>query len=82
MGFGLPIVTTAVGGLVDVVEDGVTGLLTPPGDNKALAAAMARIAGDEALRLRLATGWANARERHSWKRIAALTMTLYESIVK
>ncbi len=32
MAYGRPVVATAVGGLVDAVEDGVTGLLVPPGD--------------------------------------------------
>ena len=41
-----PVVATAVGGLVDAVEDGVTGLLVPPRDPAALRAALERLLGD------------------------------------
>ncbi|MCL4472634.1 MAG: glycosyltransferase family 4 protein [Actinobacteria bacterium] len=79
MGLGLPVVASAVGGLTDVVEDGVTGLLVPPEDDEALAAAMSRLAGDEAVRRQLAEGWTAVEERYSWKTIAARTMAVYSS---
>ncbi len=47
---GLPIVTTDVPGCRDVVRDGVDGLLVPPRDAVALAAALRRLLGDAALR--------------------------------
>ncbi len=80
MGFGIPVIATAVGGLVDVVEDGVTGLLAPPGDEQAFAGAMAMLAGDDAARQRLAEGWAAVAERYSWQKIAAQTMEIYETM--
>ena len=43
MAYGRPVVATAVGGLVDAVEDGVTGLLVPPGDVGALRARSRRL---------------------------------------
>ena len=43
MAYGRPVVASAVGGLVDLVEDGVTGLLVPPGDVAALRAAVERL---------------------------------------
>jgi glycosyltransferase involved in cell wall biosynthesis len=57
MAVGTPVVATAVDGLVEVVEDGVTGRLVPPGDPAALAAAVL-----EVLAAREAMG-AAARER-------------------
>ena len=60
MAWGRPVVASGVGGLVDAVEDGVTGLLVPPGDVGALRAALERLLGDAELRARL--GAAGARE--------------------
>ena len=45
---GVPLVATTVGGIPEVVEDGVTGLLVPPRDPAALAAAIARLLDDPA----------------------------------
>jgi glycosyltransferase involved in cell wall biosynthesis len=51
---GTPVVATAVGGVPEVVVDGENGLLVPPGDVAALAAALRTITTDDALRRRLA----------------------------
>lgn len=48
MSMGRPVVASSVGGLPDLVEDGVTGLLVPPGDAKALAAALSSLLADPA----------------------------------
>ncbi len=60
MAWGRPVVASRVGGLVDAVEDGVTGLLVPPGDVAALRAALQQLLGDAELRARLG---AAAREK-------------------
>ncbi|HSD25773.1 MAG TPA: glycosyltransferase, partial [Vicinamibacteria bacterium] len=52
---GVPVVASDVGGVSEIVEDGVTGLLVPPGDARALAAAIARLLDDEPTRLALAS---------------------------
>lgn len=51
---GLPVAATQVGGIPEMVVDGETGLLSPPGDSEALAANLARLIQDEALRGQLA----------------------------
>ena len=53
MAWGRPVVASAVGGLLDAVEDGVTGLLVPPGDVGSLRTALERLLGDAELRARL-----------------------------
>jgi glycosyltransferase involved in cell wall biosynthesis len=54
MACGLPAVSTDLVGIPDLVRDGETGLLAPPGDAEALAAALARLAADPDLAARLA----------------------------
>lgn len=51
---GLPVVVTAVGGLVDHVADGVDGMLVPPGDPGKLADALIRVVTDDELRRSMA----------------------------
>jgi glycosyltransferase involved in cell wall biosynthesis len=67
---GRPIVTTAIPGCADFVEDGMTGLTVPPNDASALAVAIARLADDAGMRARMgATGRAKVlagfTERHA-----------------
>jgi glycosyltransferase involved in cell wall biosynthesis len=50
---GLPIVATSVGGVPQVVTDGIEGLIVPPGDPEQLADALQRVAADPVLRDRL-----------------------------
>lgn len=56
MASGRPIVTTKTGGIVDMVVNGVSGLLVSPGSGRELAEAMARMLRDADLRSRLAAG--------------------------
>jgi mannosyltransferase len=46
MGFALPVLASRVGGIVDMVEDGTTGWLLPPGDARALADAVRQCRDD------------------------------------
>lgn len=49
MSAGLPVIATSVGGVPDVVQDGRTGVLVPPGDEEALVAAMERMLDGDVL---------------------------------
>lgn len=62
MAAGVPVVATAVGGVPELVENGVTGLLVPAGDPAALAAALTAMAADAPLRRRFSQA-ARARSR-------------------
>ena len=53
---GTPVIATATGGVAEVVDDGENGLLVPPGDAGALAAAIRRFFGDDELRGAAARG--------------------------
>ncbi|HEY1370336.1 MAG TPA: glycosyltransferase family 4 protein [Gaiellaceae bacterium] len=82
MAYGRPVVASAVGGLVDAVEDGVTGLLVPPGNVAALRAALERLLGDEELRTRLGeAARASARERFAWDETVDRTLEAYGAAV-
>ena len=50
---GLPVVASNVGGIPDLIDDGVEGILFPPGDAGALAAALCRLIGDPTERQRM-----------------------------
>ena len=60
---GTPVIATRVGGVPEVVEDGVNGLLVPPGDAAALAEAVRQFFADGALRGRLRAAAAPSVER-------------------
>jgi colanic acid/amylovoran biosynthesis glycosyltransferase len=53
MASGVPVVASRISGIPELVEDGISGLLTPPGDVDALSEALQRLAHDRTLRQRL-----------------------------
>ena len=82
MAFEKPIVATAIPGTLSMVEDGVSALLVPPGDPRALAEAIDRLLGDETLRRRLGKAAASvARERFSSDRMCAETLRYFEQVL-
>jgi glycosyltransferase involved in cell wall biosynthesis len=54
MALGVPVVSCRIEPIGELIEDGLTGLLVPPGDAEALAQAVARLARDEGLRKTIA----------------------------
>lgn len=78
MAHARPVIATAVGGLLDAVEDGVSGLRIPPRDPVALRSAIMRLLSDGELRSALgASGREAARERFSLKAAAEATIGAY-----
>lgn len=78
---GAPVIAFRSGGLTDVVEDGTTGVLTPPGDVRALAAAMdAMLARSDHGAAMGAAGRTAALARFSPDVVAAHYATIYESV--
>jgi glycosyltransferase involved in cell wall biosynthesis len=82
MAAGLPIVSTAVGGIPNVVDEGETGWLVPAGDVGALRRRIAEVAADRAL-ARQCGGRARqvALQRYSAERMARDYMALYASVL-
>jgi glycosyltransferase involved in cell wall biosynthesis len=78
MAHGRPVIATAVGGLLDAVEDGVTGIRVPPRDSVALRSAIERLLADRELRRALGSaGRATARERFSSEAAIEATIRAY-----
>ncbi len=74
---GLPVVATDIRGPREQVVDGETGLLVPPGQVAPLAAALARLAADPALRAAMgAAGRARACELYDEARVVSRTLDL------
>jgi glycosyltransferase involved in cell wall biosynthesis len=78
-----PIVATDMPGCREIVRDGVTGLLVPPGDVAALAAALARLAADPAQRRAMGmAGRALVEREFSEERVARDTLALYQTVLR
>jgi D-inositol-3-phosphate glycosyltransferase len=81
MACGVPVVVSAVGGLVDSVVDGVTGLHVPPRRPDCLSVALRSLLADPERRGSLgAAGVRRARSRYGWDRIADATLEAYTSL--
>lgn len=78
MACGVPVVASAVGGMLDSVADGGTGTLVPPEDPVALRAAVQSLLADAGLRRRYGrAGRQRVLERYTWARVAAATAEVY-----
>ncbi len=82
MARGVPVVASAVGGLVDLVADGETGLLVPAGDPAALAGALRQLLESPELRERLAASALAAVERLSPQRLVERTLEVYRCVLR
>jgi glycosyltransferase involved in cell wall biosynthesis len=83
MACGVPVVGTTGGAVPEVIgQDNETGLLVPPRDPSAMAAAILRALGDETLRARIgAAGRARVLDRFTWRRTAEGTVDQYRALL-
>ena len=78
---GLPVVASAIGGIPEIVSDGTTGFLVPPGDIDALADRLARLLDDPVARLEMATAArADALKRYATEAVLPDHLDVYRSL--
>jgi glycosyltransferase involved in cell wall biosynthesis len=77
---GVPVIATPVGGIVENVRDGETGLLVPPNDPAALALAIERLLDEPSLARSLAENAGPQVERYARERMVERTLALYDSL--
>jgi glycosyltransferase involved in cell wall biosynthesis len=83
MAAGCPVVATPVGGIPDVVRDGVNGLIVPPRDAPALAGAIAHLVEDKRLRRRMGlVNRVTARRHYTARRFADSCDRVYRSLIE
>ncbi len=83
MALGKPVIGTRAGGLPEVVDDGVTGLLVEPDDAPALADAIGRVLGDPQLAHRLGQAGADrVKAMFDIRRTAQQTEDLYDALLR
>ncbi|MQA82225.1 MAG: glycosyltransferase [Streptosporangiales bacterium] len=79
---GLPVVATAVGAVPRLIEDGVNGLLTEPGDVHSLTAAIEALVDDQQLRMSLSHTSAEALRRGTAEQMAIDTVLVYDAVLE
>ncbi|GAA3623449.1 glycosyltransferase family 1 protein [Lentzea roselyniae] len=81
MACGVPVVASAVGGLTDTVVHGVTGVLTPPRDPKALGRVLRRLLADRSRRMAFGiAGQDRVDARYTWDGVAARAELVYRRV--
>jgi phosphatidylinositol alpha-mannosyltransferase len=80
MAAGVPVVASDIPGYREVVRDGVDGLLVPPGDPGALAAAVRRVLEDPGLASALARAGRDRAREYSWDVVAPRIEAIYERV--
>lgn len=79
---GLPVVATALGGNLEIIQDGTTGLLVPPQDSQALAAALIKVLSDDAFAARISeAGNDYVKQNFSFERLVADVEQLYSKLL-
>jgi len=78
---GLPVISAAAGGPLDLVRDGVTGFLVPPFDADAMASAVAKLAADPALRAAQGEAGRQMALRRTWPVMCDELIGHYEDVL-
>lgn len=78
---GVPVVTTNVGGVPYIVQDGITALMVPPADPHAMAAACLKILQCDHLWRRLSDAGLAEVQRYTWDRVAPLLANVYRQAI-
>src|SRR2546425_347689 len=78
---GLPVVSTTVGGIADLLTEGETALLTPDDDVEAMAGAVRRLLADPDLSARLSANGRQLAERSAWERVRGLWEELFSEVL-
>ena len=81
MASGVPVVSTDVGGIPFLVQDGLTALLVPPTDPEAMARAALRILGDPALSSRLRAAGLDLVQQYTWPRVRERLLAVYARVL-
>ncbi len=81
MASGAPVVSTDVGGVPFILQDGVTGLLVPAGDSLAMAAAVQRVLGEPGLAERLRAAALADVQQYAWPRVRQRWTDVYASVL-
>ena len=79
---GLPIVATDVGGISDILHDGINGFMVKTGDPEDLTEKILTLLGDDKLRERLGKKGQMLAEQYSWESVAKETEKLYLDLIK
>ena len=80
MAAGRPVVTTSIGGMVDIIVQNESGILVPPNDERKLGTAISQLLGDNKLRLRLGSGASERVRRFTASRIAEQLESIYDRV--
>lgn len=78
---GVPVVSTNAGGVAAILDDGVHGLLAPPGDHTAVAACIHRLLEEPGLAERMAEQARASCESYTWEQVRPLWLSLYRELL-
>jgi D-inositol-3-phosphate glycosyltransferase len=81
MACGVPVVASAVGGMLDTVVDGMTGLLVPPRCPERIAEAAAELLADPARRAAMSSVAADRARLYTWDRVGDSTLGVYRGVL-